>query len=138
MANSNSLPYSASHWDLETCNIETQIRPQLQGALNICFGVIGDNIPVYASSARPKAIAGVHITLYQMINMMESDVCAGIAAYITGWARIQDRHGTRHCPGRATTVLGARWFIHGANVEEALRVLDDRCMKSRIHDGPAG
>ena len=50
----------------------------------------------------------------------------------------QDNSETWHCPGRATTVNGARWFIHGANVEEALRVLDDRCMKSRIHDGPAG
>ena len=93
---------------------------------------------MYASSTRLKATDGVHITLYQTINMLESDVGAGIAAKPTGDADIQDNSETWHSSGRATAAPGAGWFIHGANAEEALRVLVDRCMKSRIHDGSAG
>ena len=93
---------------------------------------------MYASSTRLKAADGVHITLYQTINMLEPDVGAGIAAKLTGYAHIKDNSETWHCPGRATTVNGARWLIHGANVDDALHVLDDRCMKSRIQSGSAG
>ena len=53
-------------------------------------------------------------------------------------ANITDNSGTLHCPGKATTVDTARWFIHGTDVQEALRVLYDRSMSSRIDDGPAG
>jgi len=102
------------------------------------FGVLGDKLPVYASSTRLKAADGVHITLYQTINMPEPDVGAGIAAVLSQYAHTQDISGTWHCPGGASTTNGARWFIHGANVEEALRVLDDRYMKSRIQTGSAG
>ena len=115
-----------------------QIRPPLLEALQKDFGMLGDKLPVYASSTQLKAADGVHITLYQTINMLEPDVGAGIAAKLIGYAHIKDNSETLHSPGRATTVNGARWFIHGANVEEALRVLVDRCMKSRIHDGSAG
>ena len=102
------------------------------------FDLPADKLPVSAGAQRLKAIDGVHSTLVQTMNMLPPDVGAGRAALLSQQANITDNSGTLHCPGKATTVDTARWFIHGTDVQEALRVLYDRSMSSRIDDGPAG
>ena len=85
-----------------------QIRSPLQAALKKQFGMIGDKLPVYASSTRLKATDGVHIMLYQTVYMLEPDDGAGIVAVLSQHAHILANSGTWQCPGRATTVNGAR------------------------------